>query len=370
MPVQNFLKLETKEILQRVLKEHEHPDIRERALIFLLLNDGRTQAQVAQIIGCSVRKVAHWGVHGDPDNLDSFRDKRMDGNHRKATQEYIDLLLEVVEKEPQDYGYDFGRWTGERLATYLEEVTTIKLSGVQVMRILNGKKYVYLWPKYSLEDKQDPVKRAAFKVKLEEYLRISKENANKLQVWFWDESGFSLRVIRRKVITRKGSRKSVRGDRRKGRVNVMGGIRYSDKKRLVDLLPKGNSQNFYAVLRGFYQEVKIEWAGDDKNIDDFEKDGPEILIILDNASIHKKKEILEKIQQEMPNIKLEFLPEYSPDYNLIELVWHSAKEYVANRLFKSIEELEELLNRLLNEGELVINWGRKLKNKGESVNAI
>ncbi len=37
-------------------------------------------------------------------------------------------------------------------------------------------------------------------------------------------------------------------------------------------------------------------------------------------------------------IILEYLPEYSPDYNLIELVWHSTKEYVAHRLFKSIQE--------------------------------
>ncbi len=51
------------------------------------------------------------------------------------------------------------------------------------------------------------------------------------------------------------------------------------------------------------------------------------------------KEILKKIEAEMPNIHLEFLPEYSPDYNLIELVWHSSKEYIANRLFKSVEEL-------------------------------
>jgi transposase len=72
----------------------------------------------------------------------------------------------------------------------------------------------------------------------------------------------------------------------------------------------------------------------------------------------------------MSNLIIEFLPEYSPDYNLIELVWHSAKEFIANRLFKSIEELEELLNRLLNQGELVINWGRKLKNKGNAVNAV
>jgi transposase len=370
MAVRNFLKRETKEELQLVLREHEHRDIRERALIFLLLNDGNTQAQVAQLIGCSVRKVAHWSVHGDPDKIDSFHDKRMDGNNRKATKEYIDLLLEVVEKEPEEYGYEFGRWTAARLATYLNEVTGIKLSGIQVSRILSQKKYGYLWAKYSLESKQDPEKRKVFKAKLKEYLRISKEEPNKLQVWFWDESGFSLRVIRRKVLTKRGSRKTVRGDRRKGRVNVMGGIRYSDKKRIVDFLPKGNSENFYRVLHRFYEEIKHEWAGEDKNIEDFEKDGPEILIILDNASIHKKKEILEKIGRELPNIKVEFLPEYSPDYNLIELVWHSAKEYVANRLFKSIEELEELLNRLLNEGELVIKWGRKIKNKGELVNAI
>ncbi len=74
-----------------------------------------------------------------------------------------------------------------------------------------------------------------------------------------------------------------------------------------------------------------------------------------------------KIASQMPHIILEFLPPYSPDYNLVELVWHSAKEYIANRLFESVEQLEELLHKLLNEGELVIQWGRKIKNKGNAV---
>ena len=81
----------------------------------------------------------------------------------------------------------------------------------------------------------------------------------------------------------------------------------------------------------------------------------------------KKKDILSKILAEMPYIILEFLPAYSPDYNLIELVWHSAKEYIAHRLFKSVEELSELLQRLLNEGEMVIKWDRKIKNKGNAI---
>jgi transposase len=61
-----------------------------------------------------------------------------------------------------------------------------------------------------------------------------------------------------------------------------------------------------------------EWAGDGKEINDFEKEGPKIVIVLDNASIHKKEEFVETIRTEMPNLVLEFLPAYSPDYNLIE----------------------------------------------------
>lgn len=159
----------------------------------------------------------------------------------------------------------------------------------------------------------------------------------------------------------------MRGERRKGRTNVMGALRYSDKKRFVDFLDKSNSENFYKVLKIFYQELINEWMEEGNKSEDFIEKGAKIVIILDNASFHKKEEYLQKVEAEMPNIHLEYLPEYSPDYNLIELVWHSAKEYIANRLFKSIEELEFLLHKLLNEGELVIKWERKLKSKGNAI---
>ena len=231
------------------------------------------------------------------------------------------------------------------------------------------KKYVCIWAKYSLEEKWYPAKRKAFKEKLREFLRITKESPEGLQVWFWDESGFSLRFIRRKNSVKKG-REKVRRDRIKGRVNVMVGLRYADKKRWVETIPKGDSENFYKVMKEFDREIIQEWVDAGNDAKDFKKKGAKIVIVLDNASFHKKEKILKKIKEEMPNIHLELLLEYSLDYNLIELVWHSAKEYVANRLFISIEELESLLHRLLNEGELIIQWGRKLKNKGNSVNVV
>ena len=370
MPARGFLSQEQQKKLQKTLKEHEHPEIRERILILLLLNDGKTQPEIASFLGCSLRKVAYWCVHGDSENLDSLKDERMSGNHKKATDEYIKLLLKIIEEDPEELGYEFGRWTAKRLASYLAEKTGIKLSSSQIRRILAKKKYVYLWAKYSLEDKQDPEKRKLFKKKLEEYISISQKKPKVLQIWFWDESGFSLRVLRRKLWGKKGSRKKITGQRRRGRVNVMGAVRYSDKKRVVDFVPKGDGNNFYLTLKVLYQEVKNEWIQQGNASKDFENKGTKIVVILDNASFHKKEDILKKITQEMPNLILEFLPPYSPDYNIAELVWHSAKEFLAHRLFKSIEHLESLLHQLLNQGELIINWDRKLKNKGNAVNAI
>ena len=144
----------------------------------------------------------------------------------------------------------------------------------------------------------------------------------------------------------------------------MGGIREYDRKRLCFFIKKGNADTFYEQLQQLNLLVRNEWIEKGNPREDFQKIGPKIVVILDNASYHKRQDIRDKIVQELPNIVLEFLPAYSPDLNIIELVWHSCKEYIAHRLFKSVDELKDLLERLLNQGELVIKWQRKIKNKG------
>lgn len=364
MPAKSFLRSEQVDKLQKALRESELPHVRERILILLLQNDGKTQRGIADFLGCSPRTVAYWCMHGDPDRLESLQNQRNQESHRKATPEYIRLLLEIIHKEPSELGYEFGRWSGERLATYLSEKTGIELSGSQVRRILKRKKYSYIWAKYSLEDKQNPLKRIEFKERLLKYLAIAKEDRNRVQIWFWDESGFSLRVIRRKTWGKKGQRKKITGRRSKGRVNVMGGIRESDRKRICFFVKKGDGDIFYEQLQQFNRLIEDEWVSQGNRLEDFQAKGAKIIIVLDNASYHKRLDIREKIAQELPNIILEFLPAYSPDLNIIELVWHSCKEHIAHRLFKSVDELKELLERLLNQGELIIKWNRKIKNKG------
>jgi len=365
-PAKNFLMPSQVSQLQQALKESGKPHVRERILIILLQNDGKPQHEIAKFLGCSPRTVAYWCMHGDPDNLETLHNKREYEHNRKATPEYIELLLRTVDKEPSDFGYEFGRWTAERLSTYLTEETGIDLSSSQVRRILKRKKYSYIWAKYDLEDKQYPIKRAEFQDKLAQYLTIAREEPERMQVWFWDESGFSLRVIRRKNWGKRGKRKNLTGQRRRGRVNVMGGIREGDRKRVCFFIKKGQGDIFYEQLQQLNKLIKEEWISQGNRTEDFQESGPKIILILDNASFHKRKDIIAKIGQELPNFVLEFLPAYSPDYNIIELVWYSCKEYIAHRLFQSVDELKLILDKLLNQGELVIKWHRKIKNKGNS----
>jgi transposase len=111
MPIKNFLSDEEKKYLQEALKTEDRPEVRERILIFLLENDGKNYQEIADFLGCSTKTVAYWAVHGSPNNIDTLQDKRKNGNHIKATDKYIEILLEIVEKNPEDLGYEFGRWT-------------------------------------------------------------------------------------------------------------------------------------------------------------------------------------------------------------------------------------------------------------------
>ena len=132
-------------------------------------------------IVCDLERTNQLNLLPDKDLVDlclpiePYQVTKSHGNHKKATEEYINLLLKIVDEDPKELGYEFGRWTAARLAEHLEKETGIKLSGSQVRRILRRKKYVYIWAKYSLEDKQDKKLRKAFKEKLDEYLKLAKE---------------------------------------------------------------------------------------------------------------------------------------------------------------------------------------------------
>ena len=66
MPAKNHLNPQQIEKLQKALREEEKANVRERILILLLLNDGRTQSNIADFLGCSVNKLSKRVSQGRP----------------------------------------------------------------------------------------------------------------------------------------------------------------------------------------------------------------------------------------------------------------------------------------------------------------
>ncbi len=84
------------------MKENDCALVRERALMLLLMNSGKTYREISEFLGCGLRTVIYWCVHEDPDNIESLKDKPQKGNNTKATDKYVQLLMETIEKLPTE----------------------------------------------------------------------------------------------------------------------------------------------------------------------------------------------------------------------------------------------------------------------------
>ncbi len=70
-----------------------------------------------------------------------------------------------------------------------------------------------------------------------------------------------------------------------------------------------------------------------------------IAFLIDNASWHKTKKVLEYCEEN--NITLLFLPPYSPEYNPIERVWGFLKSKIKNIYFSTAKKFTKFIIELL-----------------------
>lgn len=68
----------------------------------------------------------------------------------------------------------------------------------------------------------------------------------------------------------------------------MGGLRYHDRRRLCYFVNQGNADSFFEQLENLNVFVKKEWVEQGNPAEVYERTGPTIMIILDNASYHKR----------------------------------------------------------------------------------
>ncbi|KAA6301164.1 MAG: hypothetical protein EZS26_002685 [Candidatus Ordinivivax streblomastigis] len=72
-------------------------------------------------------------------------------------------------------------------------------------------------------------------------------------------------------------------------------------------------------------------------------------MILDNSPIHKSKKFIDKLEEwKEKEVLIFFLPGYSPELNLIEILWRRIKyEWIPFEAYSCFENLKERLVEVL-----------------------
>lgn len=152
-----------------------------------------------------------------------------------------------------------------------------------------------------------------------------------VEVTFVDEAGFDQAQPNRTAWTPVGERHMI--DARRGRrLNVVGALLSSGELFTVKLW-----ETMTAVLFAAFLGLLVDHVG------------KPLVVILDNASVHKAKSIQPMLKLlEQRGLKLYFLPPYSPELNRIEKLWHKMKYTWMAFKARDAETLEADLDQILN----------------------
>jgi transposase len=145
-----------------------------------------------------------------------------------------------------------------------------------------------------------------------------------LELWSQDEHRIGLKPILRRVWARKGTRVRAVVRPRYQWMYLSGFVQPQSGKTSWLLMPTVNTTAFSLALAAFAQD---QGAGPTK----------QILLVLDQAGWHTSTGL-----QIPEGLHLLFLPSHSPELQPAERLWPLSNEPLANRVFTSLDELEQI----------------------------
>jgi transposase len=208
--------------------------------------------------------------------------------------------------------------TAEAVARWVERQWGVSYTASGMTAVLHRLGYVY--KKAKLEPgKADRVAQEAF---LDTYENIKKNQADGDPVYFMDATHPQHNPVIGCGWIERGKEHAIKSNTRRRRLNINGAI---------------NIRTMSAQIRF---DDTIDATSTIALFEQIEKANPTascIIVICDNARYYRSKAVAEYLQTS--RIKLEFLPPYSPNLNLIERFWKFFKrEVLYNRYYDTFDK--------------------------------
>ncbi|MHC5937801.1 helix-turn-helix domain-containing protein [Nostoc sp.] len=108
---------------------------RHRIEIMLLADEGKTQTEICQILGCCPATARHWMHIARTGMAHQWQDSPI-GRPKAVNDEYLERLKQLIRSSPRDHGYGFRRWTANWLGKHLVKEFGIEVSDRHIKRLL------------------------------------------------------------------------------------------------------------------------------------------------------------------------------------------------------------------------------------------
>jgi transposase len=292
--------------------------VSERIRMVLLSSRGYSIAQIAAIFECDEATVRHWLQRYQAEKESGLQDRPRSGRPRKAGPAAQQLIRQTIEQPPAEAGHPAGYWTTRTLAAHLARATGVRLSAATVRRVLHALAYRWRRPRLTL-----PLDPAAAAIMWRLYDRIAQAPAQAAIVCL-DECDVHLLPVLRAMWMRRGQQAGVPTPGTNRKRAVFGALEWDSGRWHYRISARKRAGEFIAFL----EQLLLAYPA------------RPLLIVLDNASIHKAHAV-EAWLGAHPRVQLLYLPAYSGHrHNPVEKVWWRLKDQIAaNRLHGSIDAL-------------------------------
>lgn len=310
--------------LDEAYQHGEKPAFRRRAHAILLSHQGYTVNQISDVLDVRRNAVADWFRKWKASGLQGLTDNSREGRPPIFDEDDLARLQELVEEHPHQ---------APVLHAKIQEETGKSCSRSTLRRALKKNGNSFKRVRHSLK----PLRNEMDFRNTQDMLNSLKEWEEKgeCQVYFFDESGFS-------------QTSSV--PYAWGPIREPWEIpRYQHSQRL-------NVLGFLSRTGPFFHHVTTASVKTQTVIDAFDafaaQKDPDtfVVIVLDNASMHRSKAFRRKILDWMSHrIHLVYLSPYSPELNLIEILWREIKyRWLPLTAYASFSRLCEEVEKVCN----------------------
>ncbi len=288
----------------------EQEVVRRQAL--RLRTQGKTQGEIADILGISLSSVGRWCKAFKEHGAAAIKSRKQGEKRHLSPDQEREIQQCLVEKQPDQFKLTFALWTRQAVCELIHHLYGFRMPIRTVGEYLKRWGFTPQKPlKRAYEQRPEDVERWLE----EEYPTIARRAKDEgAEIHWGDETGLRSDSQHGRSYSPKGKTPAISISARRTSVNMISSVNNQGKLRFMLVKGTMNAQKLIGFMKRLCRDA-----------------GRKVFLILDNLRVHHAKIVRAWLEEHRDEIEVFYLPSYSPELNPDEYLNNDLKAAVHSR---------------------------------------